>query len=116
MSPGDVLWEVQLMMGKQSRREDCPLVEISILLFHCCSVLFQGITFGRRGNKLDLYYSPSMGHSDAAPVPVVVFVYGGAWGSGDRSIYCLLALQMAKELNASVICPDYSIFPKVNHL
>jgi len=47
---------------------------------------------------------------------VVVFVYGGAWGSGDRSIYCLLALQMAKELNASVICPDYSIFPKVNHL
>lgn len=56
-----------------------------------------------------------MGHSDAAPVPVVVFVYGGAWGSGDRSIYCLLALQMAKELNASVICPDYSIYPKVRY-
>ncbi len=56
-----------------------------------------------------------MGRSDTAPVPVVVFVYGGAWGSGDRSIYCLLALQMAQELNASVICPDYSIFPKVRH-
>ncbi|KAI2664516.1 hypothetical protein H4Q32_002742 [Labeo rohita] len=76
----------------------------------------KGITFGRQGNKLDLYYSPSMGHSDAAPVPVVVFVYGGAWGSGDRSIYCLLAIQMAKELNVSVICPDYSIYPKGNAL
>lgn len=76
----------------------------------------KGITFGRRGNKLDLYYSPNVGRSDAGPVPVVIFVYGGAWGSGDRSIYCLLALQMAKELNASVICPDYSIYPKGNVL
>lgn len=76
----------------------------------------KGITFGRRGNKLDLYYSPRLELSDGSPVPVVVFVYGGAWGSGDRSIYCLLALQMAKELNASVICPDYSIYPKGNVL
>lgn len=76
----------------------------------------KGITFGRRGNKLDLYYSPNMNNSDAAPVPVVIFVYGGAWGSGERSIYCLLAMQMAKELNASVICPDYSIYPKGNVL
>ncbi|TRY66143.1 hypothetical protein DNTS_008716 [Danionella cerebrum] len=66
--------------------------------------------------KLDFYLPPSTGHSDANPTPVVVFVYGGAWGSGDRSMYCLLALQMAKELNASVICPDYSIYPKGNTL
>ncbi|XP_072520876.1 uncharacterized protein [Salminus brasiliensis] len=76
----------------------------------------KGITFGRRGNKLDLYHSPSLGQSDAQLIPVVVFVYGGAWGSGERSTYCLLALQMAKELCASVICPDYSIYPKGNVL
>ncbi|XP_006626861.1 uncharacterized protein [Lepisosteus oculatus] len=70
------------------------------------------IRFGRHGNKLDLYYSPNMDQPDCSASPVIIFVYGGAWGSGKRSIYCLLALQMAKELNASVVCPDYSIYPK----
>ncbi|KAI4881521.1 hypothetical protein NFI96_033563, partial [Prochilodus magdalenae] len=79
---------------------------------HCV----KGITFGCRGNKLDLYHSPSMDQLDSRLIPVVVFVYGGAWGSGERSTYCLLALQMAKELNASVVCPDYSIYPKGNVL
>ncbi|XP_046697111.1 probable isoprenylcysteine alpha-carbonyl methylesterase ICMEL2 isoform X2 [Silurus meridionalis] len=77
---------------------------------HCV----KDIPFGHSGNKLDLYHSPRLGQSETELVPVVVFVYGGAWGSGERSMYCLLALQMAKELNASVICPDYSIYPKGN--
>ncbi|KAM3611738.1 uncharacterized protein V6R79_023364 [Siganus canaliculatus] len=76
----------------------------------------KGITFGRRGQKLDLYYSPNANSSNNAPVPLVVFVYGGAWGSGERSIYCLLTRCMAKELNATVICPDYSTYPKGNVL
>ncbi|KAF4074338.1 hypothetical protein AMELA_G00238360 [Ameiurus melas] len=76
----------------------------------------KGIPFGHRGNKLDLYLSPRLDQSDTELIPVVVFVYGGAWGSGERSMYCLLALQMAKELNASVICPDYSTYPKGNVL
>ncbi|KAG9261699.1 putative isoprenylcysteine alpha-carbonyl methylesterase ICMEL2 [Astyanax mexicanus] len=76
----------------------------------------KGITYGRRGIKLDLYHSPTLGQSGSGSIPVIVFVYGGAWGSGSRSMYCLLALQMAKELRASVICPDYSIYPKGNVL
>lgn len=76
----------------------------------------KGITFGRRGNKLDLYYSPTVGKSCNGPVPVVVFIYGGAWGSGERATYCLLAMQMAKELRATVICPDYCTYPKGNVL
>ncbi|KAM4616468.1 uncharacterized protein ACJ7VT_009344 isoform 1-T3 [Polymixia lowei] len=76
----------------------------------------KGITFGRRSNKLDLYYSPTAGRSRDAPVPLVVFIYGGAWGSGERSIYCLLARQMAEELSATVICPDYCTYPKGNVL
>ncbi|MCJ8746978.1 hypothetical protein PDJAM_G00148050 [Pangasius djambal] len=76
----------------------------------------KGIPFGHRGNKLDLYHSPRLDQSDTELSPVVVFVYGGAWGSGERSMYCLLAIQMAKELNASVICPDYSTYPKGNVL
>lgn len=74
-------------------------------------ILFQDITFGRRGMKLDLYHSPDT--EQYKLMPLVVFVYGGAWGSGERSTYCLLAIQMAKELNATVVCPDYATFPKV---
>ncbi|XP_012683985.2 probable isoprenylcysteine alpha-carbonyl methylesterase ICME [Clupea harengus] len=74
----------------------------------------KGITFGRRGKELDLYHSPNMDQHKV--VPVVVFIFGGAWGSGERSTYCLLAIQMAKELNASVVCPDYSTYPEGNVL
>ena len=45
--------------------------------------------------------------------PVVVFIYGGSWGSGDKSMYGLLASQLADNLSAVVICPNYSIYPKV---
>ncbi|CAN9512996.1 unnamed protein product [Ophioblennius macclurei] len=77
----------------------------------------KGITFGRRGNKLDLYHPQSKaGKAQDAPTPLVVFIYGGAWGSGERSIYCLLARQMAEELHATVICPDYWTYPKGNVL
>ncbi|KAF3695543.1 Kynurenine formamidase [Channa argus] len=76
----------------------------------------KGITFGRRANKLDLYHPPNMGKSEDVTVPLVVFIYGGTWGSGERSMYCLLAKQMAEELNATVICPDYCTYPKGNVL
>ncbi|CAL8249140.1 unnamed protein product [Merluccius merluccius] len=77
----------------------------------------KGITFGRRSNKLDLYYCPTAGRgAGEKPVPLVVFIYGGAWGSGDRSIYCLLARRMAEELGATVVCPDYCTYPKGNVL
>ncbi|XP_029960708.1 probable isoprenylcysteine alpha-carbonyl methylesterase ICME [Salarias fasciatus] len=76
----------------------------------------KGITFGRRGNKLDLYHPPNAGKAQGAPAPLVVFIYGGGWGSGERSIYCLLARRMAEELRATVICPDYWTYPKGNVL
>ena len=45
--------------------------------------------------------------------PVVVFIYGGSWGSGDKNMYGLLAAQIADMLEAVVVCPNYSIYPKV---
>lgn len=86
------------------------LVKVDILV---CLDPSKGITFGRRSNKLDLYHPPNAGMSKDAPAPLVVFIYGGAWGSGERSTYCLLARQMAEELSATVICPDYCTYPKV---
>lgn len=48
--------------------------------------------------------------------PVVVFIYGGAWSGGERSTYGLLGRQMAEEMKATVICPDYCTYPKVTAL
>lgn len=73
----------------------------------------KGVPFGRRGQKLDLFCPPSVSGLQDGPPPLVVFVYGGAWGSGERSIYCLLAKQMSEELSAAVVCPDYCIYPQV---
>uniref|UniRef100_A0A3Q2NYW8 Si:dkey-193c22.1 n=1 Tax=Fundulus heteroclitus TaxID=8078 RepID=A0A3Q2NYW8_FUNHE len=78
--------------------------------------LKKGIVYGRRGNKLDLYYPPKMKRFRDELPPLVVFIYGGAWSTGDRSIYCLLARQMVEELNAAVVCPNYSNYPKGNVL
>jgi len=50
------------------------------------------------------------------PRPVIVFLYGGSWGSGDKNMYGLLASQLADTLTAVVICPNYSIYPKVIRL
>ncbi|XP_011614113.1 probable isoprenylcysteine alpha-carbonyl methylesterase ICMEL1 [Takifugu rubripes] len=76
----------------------------------------KGITFGRRGQKLDLYFPPNVSRLNDGPPPLVVFIYGGAWGSGERSIYCLLARQMSEELSAAVVCPDYCTYPQGNVL
>ena len=46
--------------------------------------------------------------------PTIVFVYGGAWGTGDKSMYGLLCTQLANRMNATVICPNYSTYPKVS--
>lgn len=73
----------------------------------------KGVAFGRRGQKLDLYSPPNVSRLDDRPPPLVVFIYGGAWGSGERSIYCLLARQMSEELTSAVVCPDYCTYPQV---
>lgn len=43
---------------------------------------------------------------------MVVFVYGGAWSSGDKSMYGALSGQIAERLDALVCCPNYSHFPQ----
>lgn len=73
----------------------------------------KGVAFGRRGQKLDLYFPLNVSRLNDRPPPLAVFIYGGAWGSGERSIYCLLAKQMSEELSAVVICPDYCTYPQV---
>ena len=48
----------------------------------------------------------------AGPFPVVVFLYGGAWDSGERGIYRFLGGALASH-GLVVVVPDYRLYPAV---
>jgi len=58
--------------------------------------------------KLDVY-APG---DATAPLPVVVFFYGGGWNSGDRGGYAFAARAIAAR-GFVVVVPDYRLVPQV---
>lgn len=60
-------------------------------------------------HKLDLY-APA----DKTKFPVLFFVHGGSWRSGDRSQYPALGNRFAKE-GFGVVIPSYRLMPKYPH-
>ena len=46
------------------------------------------------------------------PLPLIVFLYGGSWRTGSKSMYPFVALPLA-ERGAVVVLPDYRLFPQV---
>lgn len=66
-----------------------------------------------KGQKLYLYFPLNVSRLNDRPPPLAVFIHGGVWSSGERSIFCLLARHMSEELSPVVICPDYSTYPQV---
>lgn len=62
---------------------------------------------GPRGT-LDVY-RPAPGSS---PAPLVVFIYGGSWRTGDKGMYPFVALPLATR-GAVVVVPDYRLYPEV---
>ena len=73
----------------------------------------KNIPYGRNDCTLDLYH-PNVPRPEGGymSMPVVIFVYGGAWGSGDKNMYGPLCVEIANRLNAVVCCPNLSIYPK----
>ena len=59
--------------------------------------------------KMDLYLP-----KDKTGFPVFVFLHGGAWASGDRSIYAPLGVMFAKR-GIGVAIPSYRLMPKNPH-
>lgn len=85
-------------------------------VMNCFAVIFfyhiiQDIPYGRNDRCLDLYFP--LNSNSRSLKPVVVFVYGGTWSSGDKSMYGLLCSQVADALQAIVCCPNYSLYPQV---
>lgn len=68
-----------------------------------------GTDFDAKKHKLDLYIP-----TDVKDFPVVFFIHGGAWTSGDRWLYGNVGKVFAKKgIGAAVI--SYRLSPKVKH-
>jgi len=61
--------------------------------------------------RMDIY-APT-GASPAAPVPTLVFFYGGGWDSGSREVYGWAAQALAAK-GFVVALPDYRLVPEVH--
>ena len=59
------------------------------------------------GDRLDVYRPKS-----GKPGPLVVFLYGGSWDSGSRSIYGFVGAALASH-GYTVVIPDYRVYPQV---
>ena len=57
-------------------------------------------------HRLDVYRPKD----DQATGPIVLFIYGGGWRSGDRAIYGFLGASFAKR-GITTIIPDYRLHP-----
>jgi len=65
-------------------------------------------------NRLDVYIPDTaklqQQFFDKATHPVIVFIYGGAWSTGDKIMYVLLALRL-RHLGYVVVVPNYTLYP-----
>ena len=75
-----------------------------------------GVAYGPHARqRLDVYAPEgSRGATERAGHPVVVFVYGGSWASGDRRHYGFLGHALAARGFVTVI-PDYRLVPEVTY-
>lgn len=73
--------------------------------------LASGLAYGEKPKqRLDIY-GPMKAEG---PVPVVVFIYGGAWNEGDRRDFAFVARWLAG-LGYLVVVPDYRVLPEVEY-
>jgi acetyl esterase/lipase len=77
----------------------------------------EGLAYGGDArHRLDLYL-PAVGArrprrpgAEPAPLPLLVFLYGGAWQEGDRGDYAFIARVLAAR-GMAVAVPDYRLWP-----
>lgn len=69
----------------------------------------RGAAYGDGPRRVLDIYRPG---DAAGPLPLVVFLYGGRWRTGDRGIYGFVATPLAAR-GAVVVVPDYRLYPEV---
>jgi acetyl esterase/lipase len=66
-------------------------------------------TFDTERHRLDIY-TPK--NKAAAPYPVVVFIHGGSWNSGNKNFYSFIGRRLAKQGVVAVVI-NYRLAPAV---
>jgi len=73
------------------------------------SAVEKGITYGELDRqKYDLYFPANITNE----TPVLFFLYGGSWESGNRGTYSFIGKAFARE-GYIVAIPDYRLYPNV---
>jgi acetyl esterase/lipase len=68
--------------------------------------------FDKERHVLDVY-SPKKAASSAAGFPVVLFIHGGSWTSGNKNIYTFIGRRLAKQGVVAVVI-NYRLAPPVH--
>ena len=72
-----------------------------------------GIAFGPlERHKLDVYVPDAARHPGT--LPVIVFIYGGAWQGGERAEYRFVGEALASR-GFVVVIPDYRVYPQARY-
>lgn len=87
---------------------------ISFIFLSCQSVKYKDVVYGHSKNKEDLtldIFVPK--NSENKKLPVLIFVHGGNWNSGDKKTYGFFGRNFARKDIITVI-PSYTLSPKAN--
>ncbi|MBK8908013.1 MAG: alpha/beta hydrolase [Rhodospirillales bacterium] len=69
----------------------------------------EGLAYGPAARQVLDVYVPTAAPDNA---PVIVFIYGGGWDSGDRAYFRFVGEAFAR-LGYVVVIPDYRLYPEV---
>ena len=69
-------------------------------------------TYGSQPRRQLDVYRPTAGAASTSPVPVIVFVHGGSWRSGDKHLYRWLGKSLASQGFVAVLA-NYGLMPTV---
>lgn len=90
-------------------------ITLSLMLFtSCASTKNKNIVYGKSAtneNKTLNIFVPN--HSENKKLPVLIFIYGGNWNSGNKEKYGFFGRNFARKDVVTVI-PDYTVSPKAN--
>ncbi len=86
----------------------------SLLFMNCQSRKYKDVVYGQSSAKENLKLNVFVpNHSENNKLPVLIFVHGGNWNSGNKNQYGFFGRNFAKK-DVITIIPDYTLSPKAN--
>ncbi len=91
------------------------IVIISIVFASCSSQKFKDVTYLKKSDKSDLKMNIFVPRkTSVGPMPVLIFVHGGNWNTGNKNLYGFIGRNFAKKGVVTVI-PSYTLSPNANY-